>query len=172
MPANRHTTLAYLVSLPGLLLVCSLLLVSQITLANTRLSDSSAAQDLYGLVDFLADPQSALSLDDVRAVDAPFQPSLNRRDLSFGYVPGVIWLRLALQSDAQQTRVWRLELNYASLDEVHLYDIGADGVRESRSGDTVPYVQRSVGHRNPVFEIALQPGEQRTLYLRVDSRAT
>ena len=60
MPANRHTTLAYLVSLPGLLLVCSLLLVSQITLASTRLSDSSAAQDLYGLVDFLADPQSAL----------------------------------------------------------------------------------------------------------------
>ncbi|MGA4447565.1 hypothetical protein ACPA0O_09825 [Ectopseudomonas chengduensis] len=46
MPANRHTTLAYLVSLPGLLLVCSLLLVSQITLASTRLSDSSAAQDL------------------------------------------------------------------------------------------------------------------------------
>lgn len=55
---------------------------------------------------------------------------------------------------------------------MHLYDIGADGVRESRSGDTVPYVQRSVGHRNPVFEIALQPGEQRTLYLRVDSRGS
>ncbi|MEQ6329628.1 diguanylate cyclase [Pseudomonas chengduensis] len=172
MPANRHTTLAYLASLPGLLLVCSLLLASQVTLASTRLGDSSAAQDLYGLVDFLADPQSALSLDDVRAADAPFQPSLNRRDLSFGYVPGVIWLRLALQSDAQQTRVWRLELNYASLDEVRLYDIGADGVRESRSGDTVPYAQRSVGHRNPVFEIVLQPGEQRTLYLRVDSRGS
>lgn len=84
----------------------------------------------------------------------------------------MIWLRLALQSDAQQTRVWRLELNYASLDEVRLYDIGADGVRESRSGDTVPYAQRSVGHRNPVFEIVLQPGEQRTLYLRVDSRGS
>ena len=27
MPANRHTTLAYLVSLPGLLLVCSLTLM-------------------------------------------------------------------------------------------------------------------------------------------------
>lgn len=84
----------------------------------------------------------------------------------------MIWLRLALQSDAQQTRVWRLELNYASLDEVRLYDMCADGVRESRSGDTVPYAQRSVGHRNPVFEITLQPGEQRMLYLRVDSRGS
>ena len=47
MPANRHTTLTYLASLPGLLLVCSLLLACQVTLASTRLDDSSAAQDLY-----------------------------------------------------------------------------------------------------------------------------
>ena len=84
----------------------------------------------------------------------------------------MIWLRLALQSDAQQTRVWRLELNYASLDEVRLYDVAAGTVREARSGDTVPYRERAIGHRNPVFEISLQPGEQRTLYLRVDSRGS
>ncbi|WP_296270032.1 diguanylate cyclase [Pseudomonas sp. UBA6323] len=172
MPANRHAALAFPVSLPGLLLVCCLLLASQLSFAATRLGDDSAAQDLHGLVDFLADPQGTLSLDDVRAADAPFESSLKRRDLSFGYVPGVIWLRLALQSDAQQTRAWRLELNYASLDEVRLYDVGADGVRESRSGDTVPYAERAVGHRYPVFEITLQPGELRTLYLRVDSRGS
>ena len=45
-------------------------------------------------------------------------------------------------------------------------------MRESRSGDTVPYAERAVGHRYPVFEITLQPGEQRTLYLRVDSRGS
>ncbi|WP_275545550.1 MULTISPECIES: diguanylate cyclase [unclassified Pseudomonas] len=172
MPANRHTAPAFPVSLPGLLLVCCLLLASQLSFAATRLGDASAAQDLHGLVDFLADPQGTLSLDDVRAADAPFESSLKRRDLSFGYVPGVIWLRLALQSDAQQTRAWRLELNYASLDEVRLYDVGADGVRESRSGDTVPYAERAVGHRYPVFEVTLQPGELRTLYLRVDSRGS
>jgi diguanylate cyclase (GGDEF)-like protein len=172
MPAKRYAHPARAASLPRLLLVCCLLLASQLCLAATRLDNASAPQDLYGLVDFLADPQGTLSLDDVRAADAPFQSSRSRRDLSFGYVPGVIWLRLELQSDAQQTRVWRLELNYASLDEVRLYDIGADDVRQSRSGDTVPYAERAVGHRNPVFEISLQPGEQRTLYLRVDSRGS
>lgn len=172
MPASRHTASAFLASLPGLLLMLCLSLNSQLVEANTRLGDSTAPQDLYGLVDFLADPQGTLSLDDVRAADAPFSASLTRRDLSFGYVQGAIWLRLSLQSDASETRIWRLELNYASLDEVRLYDIGADGVRESRSGDTVPYAERSIGHRNPVFEIVLQPGEQRTLYLRVDSRGS
>lgn len=172
MPTSRHTASAFLASLPGLLLMLCLSLSSQLTEANTRLGDNTAPQDLYGLVDFLTDPQGTLTLDDVRAVDAPFSASLTRRDLSFGYVQGVIWLRLPLQSEASETRIWRLELNYASLDEVRLYDVGADGVRASRSGDTVPYAERSIGHRYPVFEIVLQPGEQRTLYLRVDSRGS
>jgi len=172
MPTSRHTASAFLASLPGLLLMLCLSLSSQLTEANTRLGDNTAPQDLYGLVDFLTDPQGTLTLDDVRAADAPFSASLTRRDLSFGYVQGVIWLRLPLQSEASETRIWRLELNYASLDEVRLYDVGANGVRESRSGDTVPYAERSIGHRYPVFEIVLQPGEQRTLYLRVDSRGS
>lgn len=172
MPTSRHTASAFLASLPGLLLMLCLSLSSQLTEANTRLGDNTAPQDLYGLVDFLTDPQGTLTLDDVRVADAPFSASLTRRDLSFGYVQGVIWLRLPLQSEASETRIWRLELNYASLDEVRLYDVGADGVRESRSGDTVPYAERSIGHRYPVFEIVLQPGEQRTLYLRVDSRGS
>ncbi|MGG2395417.1 7TM diverse intracellular signaling domain-containing protein [Pseudomonas sp. SH1-B] len=172
MPANRHDTPAFLASLPGLLLTCCLLLAGQLALADTALDDASAPRDLYGLVDFLVDPEGALTLDDVRASTAPFQSSLQRRDLSFGYVPGVIWLRLPLRSDAGEARTWRLEFGYASLDEVRLFDVGADDVRQSRSGDTVPYAERSVGHRNPVFEIVLQPGEQRTLYWRVDSRGS
>ncbi len=138
----------------------------------TLLDDDTPPIDLQEVAAYLSDPQASLSLTDAQTANAPFLPARERRGLSFGYVPGVVWLRLELQSAASRTLHWRLELNYASLDEVRLYDIGADGVRESRSGDTVPYAERSVGHRNPVFEIALQPGEQRTLYLRVDSRGS
>ncbi|CAE6888407.1 Diguanylate cyclase (GGDEF) domain-containing protein [Ectopseudomonas oleovorans] len=172
MPANRRPTADFSVSLPGLLMVLCLLLAGPAAHAEMRLAEHTPTQDLYGQVDFLADPQGTSSLADVMRNDAPFHTSLTRRDLSFGYVPGVIWLRLPLLSEAKHTRTWRLELSYASLDEVRLYDVGADGIRQSRSGDTVPYAQRSVGHRNPVFEIVLQPGERRTLYLRVDSRGS
>ena len=138
----------------------------------TRLGDDTRTIDLQEAADYLVDPQASLSLVDVQARPTPFRPARKRRDLSFGYVPGVVWLRLELQSSASKTRYWRLELNYASLDEVRLYDVGADGVRESRSGDTVPYPNRAIGHRYPVFEIPLQPGERRTLYLRVDTRGS
>lgn len=138
----------------------------------TRLSDGTPPLDLRDVAYYLVDPQASLKLADVQAADAPFRPAHERRDLSFGYVPGVIWLRLDLQSSSPKTHHWRLELNYASLDEVRLYDVGADGMRQSRSGDTVPYSERAIGHRYPVFEITLQPGEQRTLYLRVDTRGS
>lgn len=167
MLAARITVRA---SSPWLLLLLCLLLPS--ARAATLLSDDSAAVDLYETVDFLLDPQANLTLDQVRAADASFTPASERRDLSFGYIPGAVWLRLNLQSNAAQILHWRLELNYASLDEVRLYDIGASGVRESRSGDTVPYAERAIGHRYPVFEIVLQPGERRTLYLRADSRGS
>lgn len=159
---------------PGrLLLALGLLLAAFTVHAELRLKDDTPAQNLYDVVDYLADPQASLNLTDVQRGDAAFRPGSATRDLSFGYVKGAIWLRLQVRSQSETPSLWRLELNYASLDEVELYDVGSDGtVRESRSGDTVPYTQRSVGHRYPVFEIALRPGEQRTLYLRADSQGS
>ncbi|WP_167143300.1 diguanylate cyclase domain-containing protein [Pseudomonas sp. OTU750018] len=154
------------ISLSSLVLAFCLLLVMPLSQAEIPLDDHTPAQNLNDLADYLADPGGTLTLKDIRQVDADFR---HRKDLSFGYTRGPIWLRLQLRSHTLQARTWRVELDYPSLDEVRLYDVGSDGIRTSRSGDTVPYSQRSVGHRTPVFDIPLQPGEQRTLYLRVES---
>lgn len=172
MSVARHVAIT-IRSLPArMLLTVCLLLAALPASAETRLGADTPALDLYGLVDFLADPQASLSLADVSRADAPFRPGSEHHDLGFGYVRGAVWLRLPVVSAAADVRTWRLELNYASLDEVRLYDVGANDVRESRAGDTVPYPQRGVGHRNPVFEIVLQPGERRILYLRAESQGS
>lgn len=111
MPANRRPTADFSVSLPGLLMVLCLLLAGPAVHAEMRLAENTPTQDLYGQVDFLADPQGTSSLADVMRNNAPFHTSLTRRDLSFGYIPGVIWLRLPLLSEAKHTRTWRLELS-------------------------------------------------------------
>jgi diguanylate cyclase (GGDEF)-like protein len=163
----RNTTIGSLpTSLSRLVLVFCLLLVMPISQAEIRLDDHTSAQSLNDLADYLADPSGTLTLTDVQQVDADFR---HRQNLSFGYTRGPVWLRLTLRSHAAHARTWRVQLDYPSLDNVHLYDVGADGIRESRAGDTVPYSQRSIGHRTPVFDIPLQPGEQRTLYLRIAS---
>ena len=158
--------------IPLLWLFLTLCLLLPEAHALTRLDENTPPIDLQDVASYLEDPQAAMSLAEVQADTAAFLPAHARDGLGFGYVDGVVWLRLELQSIAQEPLHWRLELNYASLDEVRLYDVAAGTVREARSGDTVPYRERAIGHRNPVFEISLQPGEQRTLYLRVDSRGS
>ncbi len=156
--------------LPWLLLALCLLLPE--AHAQVRLAENTPPIALQDVAAYLHDPQADLNLADVQAATTAFQPAHARHGLGFGYVSGVVWLRLQLQSVASTPLHWRLELNYASLDEVRLFDAGIDRVREARSGDTVPYRERAIGHRNPVFDISLQPGEQRTLYLRADSRGS
>lgn len=158
--------------IPLLWLFLTLCLLLPEAHALTRLDENTPPIDLQDVASYLEDPQAAMSLAEVQADTAAFLPAHARDGLGFGYVDGVLWLRLELQSIAQEPLHWRLELNYASLDEVRLYDVAAGTVREARSGDTVPYRERAIGHRNPVFEISLQPGEQRMLYLRVDSRGS
>nr|WP_322940534.1 diguanylate cyclase [Pseudomonas sp. s4] len=158
--------------IPLLWLFLTLCLLLPEAHALTRLDENTPPIDLQDVASYLEDPQAAMSLAEVQADTAAFLPAHARDGLGFGYVDGVVWLRLELQSIAQEPLHWRLELNYASLDEVRLYDVASGTVREARSGDTVPYRERAIGHRNPVFEISLQPGEQRTLYLRVDSRGS
>jgi diguanylate cyclase (GGDEF)-like protein len=168
MPGARHFP-----PLPLLLLFTLLLsLLASPARATLVLGDDSPPQDLHGQVDYLADPEGRLQLPALLASPEAFRSSAARRDLGFGYVHGAIWLRLQVESAARQARDWRLEIAYPSLDRVDLYDVGADGVRHSQAGDMLPFAQRSVGNRNPVFDLHLQPGERRTLYLRASSEGS
>lgn len=137
--------------------------------APLQLTENGEAQSLYGVADYLADPEGQLQLDDLIAHSERFINSATRRDLGFGYVTGAIWLRLEVQSTLDRPGRWRLEVDYPSLDLVQLFDVGSDGIRMSQGGDMVVYDQRSVGNRTPVFDLHLQPGERRTLYLRASS---
>lgn len=165
MPGARHHPSLSLLMLLALLLG----LLTLPARAALVLHDDSPPVALLGQVDYLADPAGELQLQTLLASPERFHSSAGRRDLGFGYVHGAIWLRLQVESAASQARDWRLEIGYPSLDRVDLYDVGAGGVRHSQAGDMLPFAERSVGNRNPVFDLHLQPGERRTLYLRASS---
>ena len=139
--------------------------------ATLKLQESSPPLDLAGHFQVLADPGGQLQLESLRdgshAFSTPPDGALN-----FGYVSGAIWLRLEVESAQAEPGDWRLEINYPSLDQVQLFDVGQDGVRQSQAGDMLPLAQRSVAQRTPVFDLQLQPGEKRTLYLRASSQGS
>ena len=162
-------------ALPSLLLIAAFALaclLAQPARAALLLDEHSQVTDLHGQADYFIDTDNRLQLQDVIDAGERFQSSAALRDLGFGYTHGTVWLRLAVESRASQVTTWRLAIAYPSLDHVRLYDVGADSVHESRAGDMVPYAERSVGNREPVFALRLQPGERRTLYLRASSEGS
>tara|TARA_R110000822_G_scaffold21702_4_gene68359 strand:- start:7696 stop:9525 length:1830 start_codon:yes stop_codon:yes gene_type:complete len=133
---------------------------------------SETAINLQTHAYYLRDPQGKLDIDEVRARDAQFLPANERRDLNFSYTRDHLWLRVDIVSAAPERSNWMLEMRYASLDKVSLFSIGAAGMQQQHAGDTLPYSQRSIGHRNPVFSIELEPGEQRSLYILAHSEGS
>lgn len=90
----------------------------------------------------------------------------NRDDLNFGYTRDAVWLRLKVRSAVQHVSHWRLHFSYSSLDRLELYETGQP---PRLAGDTVPLSQRDATTRDPVFDLELAPGEERTLYVRATS---
>ncbi|UAW98805.1 diguanylate cyclase [Halopseudomonas nanhaiensis] len=90
----------------------------------------------------------------------------NRDDLNFGYTPEAVWLKLRVRSSSDEPASWRLHFGYSSLDRLELHE----GTAPPRlSGDTVKLTQRDTRTRDPVFQLRLAPGEERTLYIRAIS---
>jgi diguanylate cyclase (GGDEF)-like protein len=135
------------------------------------LDGQTQALDLTPHVEFLEDPQHALTIEAVAADDGnlAFQPAPHGGRLA-GLSRSAFWLRFRLTSDPAVPRPLVLEVDYPLLDPVALFEPqSAGGFRRRDGGDGVPFARRELAHASPVFLIE-PPGEHpRTYYLRVES---
>lgn len=121
----------------------------------------------------LEDPTTRLTLDQVLepVQQARFKPvGGTGAGSNFGLTSAAIWLRLDLRTPPGVPREWLLEVAYPPLDRLELFvpdDRG--GFSRQLGGDTVPFSQRVVPHRNHVLRVHLPDGPAHTLYLRVTS---
>jgi len=125
--------------------------------------------ELRGHLGMLRDPAGTLDAVAVRGRSTQFQPLSPGSGLNFSYTNDVVWLRLVVRSALTQASDWRIELDYASLDHAELHDPRGP---LQRSGDRIALAARSIPHRNPVFAVALAPGETRELLLRTWSQGS
>lgn len=135
--------------------------------------------DSYALsrsLTFLEDTGTALTLDDILQADnqAKFKPiPPGSLSTNFGATNSALWLRVRLATEPQTPTRWMLEVANPPLDRLDLYVSNASGGYDHQSGgDSLPFAQRSVAHRNHVKPIHLAPGAESTLYLRVMSKGT
>jgi PAS domain S-box-containing protein len=136
-------------------------------------------QDSYLLspaFSFLDDASTALTLEDVLRPDAQtrFKPvSGGAQSTNFGATNSAIWLRVQLQTDADTPSRWLIELANPAMDRIDLYVSNAQGTYAHQTGgDSLPFADRVVPHRNHVMPIEIESSGQATVYLRVASQGT
>lgn len=122
-------------------------------------------------LELLVDPTGARSFDAISSTTTParFEP-LKRRLPNLGSVDGAVWARLRLRSDSERRRRAYVRLDWPRLEQVDAWALNAGAMRHMRSGWMVPFEDRFYASPVHVFVVELPPGQERTIYLRMQSR--
>ena len=120
-------------------------------------------------VEVLEDPGGELRIEEVRQ-DASFKPSAADTP-NFGYTRSAWWLKFRIYGGTHPGGDMLLEVSFPSIDRVELYAPPGGGPALQRAGDSWPWVERAVKHRNHVFRVTVPkaPGAH-DFYLRAESR--
>ena len=113
--------------------------------------------------------------EDFRSVEKHLTFERQQGDLSFGYVDSAYWLRIRIANQEHFVSHWILEISGLgrAIDRIDAYIPDENGVyRHHRSGDRVPFLERSVSHHATLFHVPLPAKGEQTLYLRVKTNGT
>lgn len=120
-------------------------------------------------VEYMEDPESTLTIDQVRQWASGWTRS-ERDVLSFGYTASAYWIRFDLTQEGSPARPYLLEIAYPVLDHIdaHIFQEGVQ-IAYYRMGAQLPYAQRPVDNPNFLVPLNIQSSGVTTVYLRVQS---
>lgn len=124
--------------------------------------------DLGAATSYWHDTQG-LNLPALLALGPAFEEVQTKRDLNFGYTQSDIWLRTHLHNDSDEAASWLVRFEYPFLDHVTLYTLRGQLSEAQHSGSALPVSTRALAHRQAVFPLTLEAGEQVTLYTHVSA---
>ncbi|NMY99086.1 response regulator [Pseudomonas proteolytica] len=155
-------------------LLCGLPLLA----GAVEFNEATRSLPLGRVMQVLEDPSGSVTIADARSALMATRYTRHDKDtLNAGYSRSAFWLKVDLHylpKDPQAQRTWLLELAYPPLDHLELYvPDDAGGYRlAGRTGDAVPFASREIRQNNYLFAVDFKAGEQKTLYLRLQSEGS
>lgn len=154
--------------LTAILRLLMLLLLPALSWADSLPLPIGQTQILPGpYLSFWEDPSGEASFSDIRALPDSAWQAVDRRDASFGYSGSAYWLRLDVHNPHSRSLGWVLLVGNPLLDYLDAY--GLDGERVYRAGDQRPFSWRWVEHRQLALPLQVEAGEQRRIWLRMQT---
>ncbi len=131
------------------------------------------SQEVGLYLDYVEDSGGWFKIDSLLdQTDLPWLES-TKQTPNFGYSSSTYWFRLSLHNKLPNAESRFLVIDYPLLDQIDFYSV-KNGVIVDRylTGDTVPFSQRPLAHRNFVFPINLAANEALEIYLKVKSNGS
>lgn len=126
--------------------------------------------DLDGKLEQLLDPAGKLDIAQVSSAawDSHFTPLPGQ--LNSGYSDDTIWLRFNVTNAQPEKTEWWLEVTPDWVQHLSVYTpTAAGGHDEFRAGTAIPFNQRQIALRDPVFKVQLAANATETIYLRINT---
>ncbi|HVO38042.1 MAG TPA: 7TM diverse intracellular signaling domain-containing protein, partial [Spirochaetia bacterium] len=121
--------------------------------------------NLAGRLEILRDDSRAMSISQVMAASARWQP-IPDPEPNFGFTSAVYWVRFQVASNTDHALV--LSFQYANVDSVNLYVVFPDGrIGSMTSGTSIPFDERPLANRYPVFPLPITRGQEAWCYMQV-----
>ena len=162
--------------LHGFALFCLLMAPTAVRAMPTSviIAPGQGSYSLGRHLELLEDPSKNLTITDIVSGQAKsrFIPSTADTP-SFGFTSSAVWARFTVKNSLPHSVEYFLEAKYPLLDHIDLYTpTDTDGFTVLKAGDTLPFTQRIIQHKNNIFPIRLAPGEEKTLYLRCETTSS
>ena len=98
-----------------------------------------------------------------------FEP-LFFENTDLGFTTDQYWLHFSIKNATTKVVSYYLETSRPIVDVANFYKVQPDGkIILQRSGDSIPFKERSFQHRKTIFKINLQPNETGDYYLNLSS---
>ena len=122
-------------------------------------------------VEVLEDRTAGLSVQDVLAAStsSAFEP-LAPRSASFGFTRSAWWQRVRVRNAGDASLRLLLRMDYPLLDDLQVWVLDDTRILAHwHTGDTLPLSSRPVPHRDFVFPMTMDAGEERLILVRAES---
>ncbi|MCV2403607.1 sensor domain-containing diguanylate cyclase [Marinomonas sp. C2222] len=125
---------------------------------------------LSGYIDELEDQDKAFTLDQLTGqLSDEFQPNI-KTTINYTFSDSAYWLRFSILNSTHTKQTLYLQNKVTWIDSLTFYQPNINGgYLASKTGSDITIEKRPLEHRSLVFSFDLEPDQESTYYLRVES---
>ncbi len=168
---HHQTSLAQRFSIHSAAAVLLATVLIGVSLAPSASTMPDPVEARIGLVEHLVEP--AADADSISHIlrqsgRLTWQPKDER--INRGYQDQAAWYRISIDNHSDQLLTRYLEIAYPLLDRLEFHHVEGESVVVSHlTGDNLPHDQRPLSQRTFVFPLAMNPGLDQRVYLRIET---